>query len=415
MEQNRGTITHGTAFVKVVLFTSKILLNGEHPIMLRITKNRIRKYISIGMNCPLKYWDKVKETPKSNHPKRAEIIALGNKFEKEFTDKIQEFSLSSKEYTIDQLITAVLDKPKSSKVTVGIYIDTLVTTLKEEKRMGTAKSNNDCKLMLFKFHKDKKLTFQEIDYGFLIKWESFMRKRDFKETSMAVYFRTLRSIINKAINEGIIPKTYYAFDNFKVSKFDLKTKKRALSKEDMIKIYNYPVKEGSKMSDCHKIFMFSYFNQGMNYIDIAKLQWSNISRSGIMEYNRQKTGCAFAIQLGEQSLNILENYRKLSGFDSNNYVFPILNKTIHITPQQIQNRLLKVIKQVNINMKLIGAALEIETPITTYVARHTYATVLKRSGVSTSIISNALGHESESITQTYLDDFGTDVLDNFLN
>jgi integrase len=189
----------------------------------------------------------------------------------------------------------------------------------------------------------------------------------------------------------------------------LTTKKRALSKEDMIKIYNYPVKEGSKISDCHKIFMFSYFNQGMNYVDIAKLKWSNISKSGIMEYNRQKTGCSFAIQLGERSLKILEDYRRISGYDAENYVFPILNKAIHITPQQIQNRLLRVIKQVNSNMKLIGKELEIETPITTYVARHTYATVLKRSGVSTSIISNALGHESESITQTYLDDFESNV------
>ena len=163
------------------------------------------------------------------------------------------------------------------------------------------------------------------------------------------------------------------------------------------------------MSDCHKIFMFSYFNQGMNYIDIAKLRWSNISKAGIMEYSRQKTGCRFAIQLGEQSLKILEGYRKISGYGSNNYIFPILDKTVHITPTQIQNRLLRVIKQVNINMKKIGKELEIETPITTYVARHTYATVLKRSSVSTSIISNALGHESESITQTYLDNFDSNV------
>ena len=111
--------------------------------------------------------------------------------------------------------------------------------------------------------------------------------------------------------------------------------------------------------------MFSYFNQGMNYIDIAKLRWSNISKAGIMEYSRQKTGCRFAIQLGKQSLNILEGYRKLSGYDSNNYVYPILDKAIHITPKQIQNRLLKVIRQVNINMKLIGKKLEIETLITT--------------------------------------------------
>jgi hypothetical protein len=69
----------------------------------------------------------------------------------------------------------------------------------------------------------------------------------------------------------------------------------------------------------------------MNYIDIANLKWSNISKSGIMEYARQKTGCRFAIQLGEQSLEILENYRKLSGYDSNNYLFPILDTNVHIT------------------------------------------------------------------------------------
>ena len=207
MEQNRGKVTHKIAFVKVVLFTSKELLNGEHPVMIRIMKNRVRKYISIGISCSLKYWDKAKELPKSNHPRRSEIIALINKFEKEFSDKIQEFSFHSKDYTIEELVTAVLDKPKNTEEigvgNVANYIDTLVATLKEENRMGTAKSNNDCKLMLFKFHPNKKLIFEEIDYLFLTKWESFMRKNNFKETSMAVYFRTIRNIINKAINEEI--------------------------------------------------------------------------------------------------------------------------------------------------------------------------------------------------------------------
>lgn len=71
----------------------------------------------------------------------------------------------------------------------------------------------------------------------------------FKSTFSDISFTT------KAINEGVIPKSSYPFDVFKVSKFDLTTKKRALSKEDMLKIYNYSVKEGSKISDCHKIFI----------------------------------------------------------------------------------------------------------------------------------------------------------------
>jgi integrase len=400
-------ISSRNATVKVILFTSKTLANGDHPIMIKITKNRIRKHISIGLSCPLKYWDKAKELPKHNHPNRTEIIGLVNKFEKEFSDKIQEFSFRQKEYTIDQLVDVVLRNAKS--MVVAEYIDHLVATLREEKRLGTASSNNDCKLMLFKFHANKNLTFQEIDYSFLIKWESYMRKNSFKETSMAVYFRTLRSIINKAIKEDVIPKSCYPFDQFKVSKFDLTTKKRALTKEEMMKIANYETKVGSKLYDCHNIFMFSYCNQGMNFIDIANLTWSQISKTDMMEYCRLKTGHNFSIQQNEYALKILNEYRKITGYDKNNFVFPILNKAIHKTDAQIENRLNKVIKQVNEKMKKIGAELDIETPITTYVARHSYATILQRSGVSGGIIKETMGHATEEITQTYLAGFGTDV------
>jgi hypothetical protein len=172
MENTHGIVTNKIAIVKVVLFTSKVLANGEHPIILRITKNKIRKHISIGVNCLPKYWDISKQSPRANHPNRAEVMALINKFEKDFSAKIQEYNYYSKEYTIDQLVAAVLSKPQN--IIVEDYINNLINTLKEEKRMGTAKSNNDCKLMLFKFHPDKKLAFQEIDYVFLTKWESFM-------------------------------------------------------------------------------------------------------------------------------------------------------------------------------------------------------------------------------------------------
>ena len=113
MKDTHGIITNKKTFVKVVLFTSKTLVNGEHPLVLRINKNKARKHISIGMNCLPKYWDITKQAPKINHPKRNEVIALINKFERDFSDKIYDYNFQSEEYTIDQLVSAVLESPKN--------------------------------------------------------------------------------------------------------------------------------------------------------------------------------------------------------------------------------------------------------------------------------------------------------------
>ena len=126
MEDSKGIISSRNATVKVILFTSKTLANGEHPIMLKITKNRLRKYIGLGINCSLKYWNKEKELPKPNHPKRTEIVSLINRFEKEFTDKIQEFSLQQKDYTTALLADTVLKKSKSA--VVAEFVDALCSS-----------------------------------------------------------------------------------------------------------------------------------------------------------------------------------------------------------------------------------------------------------------------------------------------
>ena len=97
--------------------------------------------------------------------------------------------------------------------------------------------------------------------------------------------------------------------------------------------------------------------------------------------------------------------------DSNKpYLFPILSIS-HRTEQQKLNRLHKVITKVNKALKCIGEELNIPIKLTTYVARHSYATVLKRAGVATSIICESLGHSSEKVTQIYLDNFENNQID----
>lgn len=102
----------------------------------------------------------------------------------------------------------------------------------------------------------------------------------------------------------------------------------------------------------------------------------------------------------DKALSIIEKYNQ----SNSPYLFPILS-TFHKTDIQKLNRINKVLRKVNDELKIIGKELNLPIDLTTYVARHSYATVLKRSGVSTSIISESLGHSSEKITQIYLDGF----------
>ena len=114
--------------------------------------------------------------------------------------------------------------------------------------------------------------------------------------------------------------------------------------------------------------------------------------------------------LSEQSKAIIGKYAKSDHADEN-YIFPILDRRIHKTEQQIYDRVRKVLKHVNKALHEWSRLLGLKIEPTTYVARHTFATVLKRSGVNIAIISESLGHSDLSTTQIYLDSFENSQID----
>ena len=98
--------------------------------------------------------------------------------------------------------------------------------------------------------------------------------------------------------------------------------------------------------------------------------------------------------------------------DSHGYLFPILNVEVHKTALQKQNRIHKILSKVNSNLKLIATQSGLDINLTTYVARHSFATVLKKSGVNIALISEALGHSDLATTQIYLDSFDNEQIDD---
>lgn len=210
---------------------------------------------------------------------------------------------------------------------------------------------------------------------------------------------------------GYVKKDSYPFDKYKISeRFSTKTKKRAITKDEMMKVAALQLDPNSTDYEAQQYFMFTYYGTGINFVDIANLQWQNLSNGRIF-YKRAKTGQELSFALPQPALDIIESLSKSPNRNGNTNIFPILNRSIHITATQIKNRIKKVMRRVNKDLKAIGESVGIETPLTTYVARHSFATILKRSGVATAVISESMGHQTEAVTQTYLKSFENSIID----
>jgi integrase/recombinase XerD len=398
-------IMQSNSSIKVVLFTSKVLKNGESPIMLRVIKDRKTKYISIGHSCLPKHWDLKNQKPKNSFPNKRMLDILIDTKINEAQKTLLDLEINQTHFSLE----TVTQKIKKTQATKNVYdfIDSIVHQKTLENKLGNASVYKQTKNMLINFTKKNEIYFNEITPSFLNKYESYFRMKGSKEVSISQYMRTLRAVYNSAITEGIATSESYPFKEYSISKLSTKTVKRAITKDDIKKIIALDLGTDSRLNDSKNVFLFSYLTMGTNFTDLAQLKWTNIQNDRL-KYIRAKTNKPYDVGLLPPALDILQYYKKNNL--NNEYIFPILND-FHNTALRIKNRIHKVLKQTNDDLKEIATLAGIDVNLTTYVARHTYATVLKYSGVSTSVISEALGHDSEKTTQIYLDSFQNDVLD----
>ena len=377
------------ATISVVCYKSKTLSNGEYPLMLRICKDGKKKYQSLGISVLPRYWDFTRNKPKPNCPNKEYIQKIILDKQTELQQRMLEFNFELK--TVCQFYQELIEQYKNND--------------KCGNRLIYKSSYNSLKV----FTKNQlDIPFSAIDISWLNKYEKWLRSKCNKETTMSLMFRTLRSAYNKAIKAKCARKSDYPFDEYKINKFDTKTQKRAIAKTEVLKFTKEVDYIGKRqyVQLSKDIFIFSYLCGGINFTDIANLTKANIT-NGRIHYIRQKTGKLIKLGISEEAMQIIKKYES----ESKGYLFPILNANIHKTPLQKQNRIHKMLGNVNKNLKLIAAQLNVDANMTTYVARHSFASVLKKSGVSIALISEALGHSDLSTTQVYLDSFDNEQID----
>lgn len=395
--------------ISIICYKSKTLSNGEHPLMLRITQNRKIKYKSLNISISEKHWDFKKNIPKSNCPNKDLILKIILKAKLEYQQKVLEKKANDEEFTATSLINETNDEIKAK--TVEEFYQLTINELREKGQIGNSYAYLNSYNTLKNFNKGKKLdyTFSHIDVAFCKKLEDWLRSKGNKDTTLSYQFRTLRATFNKAIEAKIVSREKNPFIEYKLSRFNTKTIKRALSKEDILKIINTDCSGKSKLRQLtHDLFSFSYLCGGISFVDIANLTCKNIVE-GRLIYQRQKTHGNINLILSDKALEIIQKYNYYCLQTS--FLFPILHNKRHITPMQKNNRIHKICHQVNQELRLFAKELNINAEVTTYVARHSFATILKKSGVNIGIISEALGHQDIKTTQIYLSHFDNEQID----
>ena len=379
--------------INVVCYKSKVLKNNESPLMLRICKDGKRKYESIGISILPSLWDFKQNKPTRKCPNKEYIERLIAEKVKVYTDKVIEFKSQEKEFTATSLMEKV-NKPVKRK-TVQEVFNQYIQELESANRLRYADMYKCTMHSLIKFNKHLDIPFSDMDTIWLKRYEVWLQSQGLAINTLGTRFRHLRVIYNFAIEEKIVKSEYYPFNSFKVSKLSQTTAKRSIQKGEILSVLNY---QGQTPLECLAIdlFTFSYLAAGINFGDIARLTKDNILENRLI-YIRKKTQKQIKVSLQEQAIKLIQKY----SMPDNPYLFPILSN-FHKTEQQ----------KVNKSLKEIGERLNIPIDLTTYVARHSFATVLKRSGVNTSLICEALGHSSERVTQIYLDSFGNDQMED---
>ena len=447
----------GKAAVKVIYFPSKTLADGSHPFLVRITKDRQRKYLATGKSLLPKYWN----AEKSNYrdairksylePYREQLIKALTDWEVKYSEAASTLAGADEQHDAPAVAAKAIEGRKAARrVKLLAYCDELTAGYLKTGQAGNATVYRDLRNQLAKFIAAETgappaptgrgqaeawvawasrhdIPLDRVNVKFCTEWEATLRATGIKEITLSLRFRTLRAVLNQAIAAGLMKPTAYPFartvaekHKLQVGKFDVSTGKRAISREELRDLEAL-TPDTDRQQLAKDVFLFSFYGSGINFVDLAQLRWCDLSGAAVgtgypdrLHYVRQKTGGKFSQRLLAPAGAIVDAYRPLTYATPASYVFPILDTTRHLTPSQIKNRLHKVLGQVNSDLKELGQLAGIATPLTTYVARHTFATTMRMSGAGTAVISQAMGHKSEAVTAVYLDAFASEVVDTAL-
>lgn len=285
-------------------------------------------------------------------------------------------------------------------MTVFGYIEYLVVKLQNNGQVRTSETYI-CTLNSFRrFRHGQDLYFVELDHDLLMSYEYFLKSEGLSMNTISFYMRRLRAIYNRAVEDGLAEQSNLFKKVYTSSEI---TVKRAISLKSIKRLKSLDLSFSPSKAFARDMFLFSFYTRGMSFVDIAYLQKNDL-KNGFLRYRRKKTNQLLNICWEPCMQEIVERYMPES---DSNYLLNIIkdNKT------DARKQYLNALTLINRSLKSVGQLIGLDKPLSMYVARHSWASVAKSEGVSLTVISEGMGHDSESTTKIYLASLESSVID----
>lgn len=301
-------------------------------------------------------------------------------------------------YSVDDIVSEYNKQPDCP--TLFNFIRSMVTKKTAAKRYGTAKTYRDSLASFSSFRNGKDITFDDLNEDIINQYEAWMKNKGLKRNSSSCYLRTFKTLYLKAVDMGLTEDRdifRHVFTGFAT------TTKRAISIDAIKAIRKLNLENNPALAFARDMFMLSLYLQGMAFVDIAYLKKSDI-RNGQLQYSRKKTGQALTISWEKPMQEIVDAYSHLT--KDTPYLLPVITTQDGTERKQYE----KAEHNVNRNLKKIGEMAGLHIPLTTYVARHSWASIMRDMGNDITVVSKGLGHEDIKTTQIYLSTIDTAVV-----
>ncbi len=279
------------------------------------------------------------------------------------------------------------------------FMEGIIVSLKQNGKLRTSETYRSTLNSFRKFRSDEDIMLDSITSRTMQDFEAWHRRRGVTSNTISFYTRILRAVYNRAVEDDIIEDrfpfrhVYTGVD---------KTVKRALPLAVIKKIKLLDLSMTPQLDYARDMFLLSFYLRGMSFIDMAFLKKTDL-KGGYVTYCRRKTGQRLIIEWTKEMQLILDKYPE----NSTDYLLPIIRSTGINERCSYRNTGYNI----NYSLKQIAGMVGVAIPLTLYVARHSWASAAKAKGIPISVISEGMGHDSESTTRIYLASLDTSVVD----
>ena len=358
------------ASIKVLLYKSNPKADGTFPIVIRVIQDRKTFYHQIGYSVKISDWDEKENIVKNKYPNSARLNHLINKKKAEVSEILLMAEQENRELPNKILKKKIKNNNRSSFNSVANeHITDLLRLKKFNQHSGELPRVNHFKSFL----ENEDISFQNITLPLLKKFMIYLRAdKNLSERSVMNCLIVLRTIFNKAINEGIVESKHYPFGPGKIQIKFGETAKTGLNENEVKMLEDFDLSNNENLLNAKNIWLTSFYLAGIRVSDIIKLKWKDIS-NGRLTYIMNKNGKVVSLKMPEKVNLIMDYYKKNNG--ESDYVFPYLKDSYGKDEKIINSKTRSINSLINQRLKLIAKELKLDKKLTMHISRHTFGQI----------------------------------------